>query len=263
MNLPSLTHTDKTHAMSKLLNHLKVCSTLSLLILAISLLTTSTVSAQDKQEGAKVTSPQDLIAKDLALFWGNKRAVKVVQRRMYQKEGKMEATLTTGIIPNDDFLIHYLAGARFGYYFTESMMVEGSFNVAFDQNSGLSDYLKNSDIGLKEALIREYIKFFYNVSVLWSPIYGKFSLLGAKLAHFNMYTGLGLGLMHTEGYEQQNIPDRQPKTKLAFNAMLGFRWHLTQMFSLRTEYRHFLFEQIGGGGVSTPIALNLSLSASF
>ena len=116
MNLPSLTHTDKTHAMSKLLNHLKVCSTLSLLTLAISLLTTSTVSAQDKQEGAKMTSPQDLIAKDLALFWGNKRAVKVVQRRMYQKEGKMEATLTTGVIPNDDFLIHYLAGARFGYY---------------------------------------------------------------------------------------------------------------------------------------------------
>jgi outer membrane beta-barrel protein len=263
INLPSLIHTEKTHAMSKLLNHLKTCSTSSLLVLIISLLTVQVVSAQEKQEGAKMTTPKDQITQDLALFWGNKRAVKVVQRRMYQKEGKMEATLTTGVIPKDDFLLHYLVGARVGYYFTESMMVEGSFNYAFDQNSGLSDYLKNSDIGLKEALIRQYIKFFYNVSVLWSPIYGKFSLLGAKLAHFNMYTGLGLGLMHTEGYEQQNIPDRQPKTDLAFNAIVGFRWHLTQMFSLRTEYRHFLFEQIGGGGVSTPIALNFSLSASF
>ena len=256
---------DQIYVMSKLFTPPKLSAHLIALLLVSGLFAVSSAHAEDEagEESAQPQTPQEAMTKDLALFWGNKREVKVIQRRIYKKEGKMEATLHGGIIPNDDFLIHYLMGASFGYYFTESMMVEGSFTYAIDENSGLSDYLKNSEIGLKEALIREFIQYYYNVSLLWSPIYGKFSFLGTKLAHFNFYAGLGLGLVHTEGYEDEVVLKLSPQTKPAFNGILGFRWHLSQMFSLRTEYRHFVFEQIGGGGMSTPISLNLALSASF
>jgi outer membrane beta-barrel protein len=231
------------------------------LILSVSSI--SSVLAEETAEQGKPLSPQEEIEKDLALFWGSKREVKVVQRRSFVKEGKMEATLGGGLIPNDDFLLHSLVSARFGYYFTESMMVEGSFTYAMDSLTGLSSYLVEEEIGLKEVKVREYINFFYNVSLLWSPIYGKISILGKKLAHFDMYTGMGIGMIHAEGYEKQNNPDRQPQVKPMANAILGFRWHLTDMFSLRTEYRHYIYNQIGGGGVSTPIALNLAVSATF
>jgi outer membrane beta-barrel protein len=220
-------------------------------------------SEMDETEGEIIT-PEGQIKKDLALFWGKKREVKVVQRRTYLKDSKIDVTLNGGIIPNDDFLVYYLTGVNVGYHFAESFAVEGSFNMAFDQLSGLSDYLRNeSDIGLKNAQIREFIKYFYNVSVLWSPIYGKVSILGQKLAHFGIYTGLGLGMMHTEGYESPENPDSQPQTKPAANAIIGFRWHLTDMFSLRTEYRHYFFEKIAASELSTPIALNLGLTATF
>ena len=219
-------------------------------------------SSEDSAEAP--LTPEGQIEQDLALFWGKKREVKVVQRRSYVKDGKIDVTLNGGVVPNDDFLVYYLTGLRVGYHFAESFAVEGSFNMAFDQLSGLSDYLRNeSEIGLKDAQIREFIKFFYNVSVLWSPIYGKISVLGQKLAHFGVYTGLGLGMMHTEGYVSPENPEPQPQTKPAANAILGFRWHLTDMFSLRTEYRHFFFEKIAANELSTPIALNFGLTATF
>ena len=254
---------DKTQTMSQYSPHLKFTFLTLSLSVCLSVLSLSPVLAEEGETEQKTTTPQEQIEKDLALFWGSKREVKVVQRRSHTKEGKMEATLSGGMIPNDDFLIHYLVGARFGYYFTESMMVEGSFTYAIDSLSGLSDYLEREEIGLKEVKVREYLKFFYNVSLLWSPIYGKISLLGTKLAHFDMYTGAGIGMMHAEGFEKQNIPDPQPQTKPMANGILGFRWYVSDMFSIRTEYRHFIYNQIGGGGVSTPIALNLSVSAIF
>jgi len=265
---PPLTTMDKTQTMSKHLCSLKTLSTRLAIGALVLGLFTQTSLAQDAEMGEQdldtPKTPEEQIAEDLALFWGKKREVKVVQRRSYVKDGKIDLTLNTGIIPNDDFLVYYLTGLRVGYHFAESFSVEGSFNYAVDSLSGLSDYLRNqSSIGLKDAQIREFIKFFYNVSVLWSPVYGKISVLGQKLAHFNMYTGLGIGMMHTEGYESPENPDAQPQTKPSANAILGFRWHLTDMLSLRTEYRHFFFEKIAASELSTPIALNVGLTATF
>lgn len=258
---------DKTQTMPKPLCSLQTLSSRFAIGLLIIGLFAQTAFAQDSDLDEEVESPQtpeEQIAEDLALFWGKRREVKVVQRRSYIKDGKIDVTLNGGIVPNDDFLVYYLTGLNVGYHFAESFAVEGSFNAAFESLSGLSNYLKNeSSIGLKDAQIREFIKFFYNVSVLWSPIYGKISVLGSKLAHFGMYTGLGLGMMHTEGYENPENPEPQPQTKPAANVIAGFRWHLTDQFSLRTEYRHFFFEKIGSSEASTPIALNFGLTVTF
>lgn len=258
---------DKTQTMPKPLCSLQTLSTRFAIGLLIIGLFAQPTFAQDSDVDEEVDSPQtpeEQIEEDLALFWGKRREVKVVQRRSYIKDGKIDVTVNGGIVPNDDFLVYYLTGLRVGYHFAESFSVEGSFHAAFESLSGLSDYLKNeSSIGLKDAQIREFIKFFYNVSVLWSPIYGKISVLGQKLAHFGMYTGLGIGMMHTEGYENPENPEAQPQTKPAANAIVGFRWHLTNELSLRTEYRHFFFEKVGSSEASTPIALNLGLTVTF
>jgi len=234
------------------------------MFMAVALLTQPSFAQEsDSEEEGGNTTPEEQIVKDLALFWGKKREVKVVQRRSFTKDGKIDVTLSGGVVPNDDFLVYYLTGLQVGYHFAESFSVEGSFYKAFNQPSGLGDYLKESDIGLKDAQIREFIQFFYNVSVLWSPIYGKISVLGQKLAHFGLYTGLGIGMMHTEGYDSPLNPDLQSKTKPQVNAIAGFRWHLTNRFSLKTEYRHYFFEKISANELSTPIALNLGLTMTF
>ena len=237
---------------------------LTILLMTVALLTQPTFAEDgDLEEDTTVTTPEDQIEQDLTLFWGKKREVKVVQRRSFTKDGKIDVTLSSGIVPNDDFLVYYLVGLQGAYNFAESFSVELSFYKAFDQESGLGEFLKNSDIGLKDAQIREFIQFFGNLSVLWSPIYGKISLLGQKLSHFGVYTGLGIGMMMTEGYDSPLNPVLQSKAKPQVNAIAGFRWHLTQQFSLKTEYRHYFFEKIAANELSTPIALNLGLTMTF
>lgn len=257
---------DKTQIMSQHLCFPKmIISRLMVGLMAISFFAlpvfaeTSEDSDQDQ-----VLTPQDQIEKDLALFWGKKREVKVVQRRLFSKDGKLDLTIGGGIIPNDDFLVYYLSTARVGYHFAESFEVEASGSFAFEQLSGLGDFLRNeSDIGLKDAQIREFIRQFYNISVLWSPVYGKVSFLGQKLTHFDVFLGAGLGLMFTEGYESPENPDLQSKSKLAANIALGFRWHINNQFSIRTEYRHYFFEKIAANELSTPIGLNLGVTTTF
>jgi len=235
----------------------------SLFVALCTLLTLSALcTSAFAQEGQPVQTPQEQLEEDLALFWGKKREVKIVQRREFVKDGKMEATVFGGVIPNDDFILYITPGARFGYHFTESFMVEGSFSYAIERPTDLKSFLESSDIGLKSADIREFIEFGYNVNILWSPIYGKISFLGTKLTHFDTFIGLGLGMTHTRSRENDTNPDFQDTVKPTGNTVLGFRWHLTDQLNIRTEYRHFFFKK-ALGGVSKPVEISLGVGLSF
>jgi len=188
--------------------------------------------------------------------------VKIVQRREFVKDGKMEGAIFGGIIPNDDFIFYITPTARFGYHITESFMVEGSFSYAIERNTDLKSFLEESDIGLKSADIREFIKMYYNVSILWSPIYGKISFLGTKLTHFDTFIGLGVGFFNTSAREEDINPVFQDRTKAAANTILGFRWHVTDLVNIRTEYRHYFFEK-AIGGISKPVEISLGVGFSF
>lgn len=227
-------------------------------LFSLGLMTTSALA----QDGEITKSPQAQIEEDLALFWGKKREVKIVQRREFIKDGKMEGVIVGGIIPNDDFIFYITPTARFGYHFAESFMVEGSFTYAIERNTDLKSFLESSDIGLKSADIREFIKMYYNVNILWSPIYGKISLLGTKLTHFDTFLGLGVGFFHTSAREEDINPDFQNRTKPAANTVLGFRWHITDLLNIRTEYRHYFFEK-ALGGISKPVEVSLGVGFSF
>lgn len=202
---------------------------------------------------ATATRAEQELEQDLALFWGNRREIKVVQKRLVEKDGRFELVPYVSIIPNDEFIVYYPTGLRVGYHFSEAFAVELSYAYALQQDTQLATFLE--DVGLKRAEIQEKISMFYNANILWAPLYGKLSFLGYKLTHFETYIGLGFGLFHTTEYPAEN-PDGNPKNKLSGNAILGFRWFLSDMFSVRTEYRQYFFQKFQGG-VSIPAELSL------
>ncbi|MCA9527206.1 MAG: outer membrane beta-barrel domain-containing protein [Myxococcales bacterium] len=207
-------------------------------------------------EDDSATEAEKVLEKDMALFWGQRRQVEVVQKRLYEKDGRFEASLYGGIIPNDDFIVYYPTGIRAGYHFSEAFQVEASFAYAIDVDSDLAKFLVD-DIGLKRADIQEYMQMYYNVDILWAPIYGKISLLGAKLAHFETFIGVGFGAFHTKEFPETN-PEGNDSIKPGGNTILGFRWFINENINVRTEYRHYFFEKFGGG-VSSPVELTLGL----
>lgn len=246
-------HTEGTPSMLKHSLFVALCTLITLGLMSSSALAQEAESAQ---------GPQGQLEEDLALFWGKKREVKIVQRREFIKDGKMEAAVVGGIIPNDDFIFYITPSARFGYHFAESFMIEGSFAYALERDTGLKSFLEDSDIGLKSADIREFIEMYYNANILWSPIYGKISFLGTKLTHFDTFIGLGVGFFHTRAREDDKNPDFQSRLKPAANTVLGFRWHITDLINVRTEYRHYFFEK-ALGGISKPVEVSLGVGFSF
>lgn len=203
------------------------------------------------------TEAEQALEQDLAVFWGQRREIEVVQRRLYEKDGRVELVVYGGVIPNDDFIMYYPLGARVGYHFSEQFEVEASFAYAIEQPSDLGSFLEAEAIDLKRADIQETIQMYYNVNLLWAPIYGKLSFLGYKLTHFDMFVGLGAGVFHTTEFPEAN-PDGNKVPKFGGNTVLGFRWFINDTFNIRTEYRNYFFQKFKGG-VSIPVELTLGL----
>ncbi|MGC6418203.1 MAG: outer membrane beta-barrel domain-containing protein [Bradymonadia bacterium] len=210
-------------------------------------------------DDSTASEAEKALEKDLAQIWGRRREVQVVQRRLFAKDGRLEAAAFSGIIPNDDFIIYYPVGLRLSYHFSEAFTVEGSFAHAIDSPTALTEFLTSDEVGidLKRADIQEYIRRYFNVNILWAPIYGKISLLGLKLSHFETYVGMGFGFFQTHEIPADN-PNGNDKTKASGNTIFGFRWFLTDMINIRTEYRQYFFQKFGGG-VSIPVELTLGL----
>jgi outer membrane beta-barrel protein len=242
------------------------------LVLAAALAAAATVTPAQAQEGeapaaapaaantavdnAAATEAEMALESDLAMFWGKRRNVQVVQKRAVEKAGRFELTPTIGVIPNDDFIVYYPVGLRAGYHLSEAFAVEASYAYAINSNTGLSDFLEQ-EAGLRRADLQETISMYYNLSLLWAPIYGKISVLGYKLAHFETYVGLGLGAIHTTEIPEGN-PEGNDVIKPSANTVLGFRWFINDWLNVRTEYRHFFFEKYDGG-VSMPVELSLGV----
>lgn len=246
------------------------------LVLAAALAAASTLTPAYAQEGASdaateaapaapaggaidnavATEAEKNLEADLAMFWGKRREVKVVQKRAVEKDGRFEITPNFSVIPNDDFIMYFPVGLRVGYHLSEAFAVELSGSYAIQSNTGLTDFLEQ-EAGLRRADLQEEISLYYNLSLLWAPIYGKISVLGYKLAHFETYVGLGVGLVHTTEIPEGN-PEGNDVNKPAANTVLGFRWFINDWLNVRTEYRHFFFEKFDGG-VSMPVELSLGV----
>lgn len=208
--------------------------------------TTEMTAEVPAAEGTAETEGQKALEKDMKLFWAERRKVEVVQRRLFEKDGKIELTPYFGVVPNDDFIVYLPFGLRAGYHFSEAFAVEASFAYVSDQDSDLAAFLVN-EIGLNRAQLRQVVKMYYNVSLLWAPIYGKLSFLGNKLTHFDIYVGIGAGNTHLDEYTELNPNPNNKTDNFGGNYIVGFRWYITDLINIRTDFRHYFFQKVGGG----------------
>lgn len=186
------------------------------------------------------------LQQDMNLFWGARRKIETVQKRLFLKDGKLELTPYFGVVPNDDFIVYLPMGLRAGYHFSEAFAVEASFAYVTDQDSDLASFLVD-EIGLNRAQLRQVVKMYYNVNLLWAPIYGKLSFLGTKLTHFDLYVGIGMGNTHLDEYSELNPEPNNKTDNFGGNYIVGFRWYITDLINVRTDFRHYFFQKVGGG----------------
>ena len=163
-------------------------------------------------------------------YWaqGSETEMGVVQNRLYTKQGKVESWLFGGIVASDPFLSIQTTGLNLGYHFNET----SSFHLmGMKHFVGPSAALNVLRKGSKEAntnLPAGMVGAEYKASLL----YGKLSLVGAKILYFDMHFGLGAHVTNTE-----------TGNYIGPMASVGQSIYLARNVSLRFDYRNIAYRE--------------------
>jgi len=213
---------------------------------------------------ARADEPPATTPEAIEQYWRQKREVGVVQKRRFDKAGRVEVALFAGWIPNDAFTYYVPVGARATYFFTESWGLEllGDYNVHIDTR--LKELLHEQDAAVR-AQIRDRQQFRLALSAVWVPFYGKFAFRNKKIGHFDAFLLAGAGTVRTGASEIGLAPSFRPEANLG----VGFRFHITRLMAVKLEVRDFVYwaaknpDGEEGGGLTQAWELGLSFALMF
>jgi outer membrane beta-barrel protein len=130
-------------------------------------------------------------------YWakGEESELQIVQNRKYSKKEKFELGVYGGIIATDPFLSVKNVGGSLGFHFTESFGLNVLYwKAVVNPSSALTQFEAQSG----NTTNTNKPEGFYGGELLWSPIYGKLSLVGKAILYFDMRFMLGAGMTKTE-----------------------------------------------------------------
>lgn len=200
---------------------------------------------------------EDPIDKDLEYFWGQKRDVEVIQKRLFLRDGRHEFTVFGGVIPNDDFFANYPIGARYNWYFLEDWSVELNGSYMFNAKSDLRSFLQdtmNLNISLDEQL-----KGYAAAEGQWTPFHGKFSLLTQNLTHFDINISFGAGVMFASDKLEGETSYKLEYLPMG-NLGAGMRFYVLDWMAVRLDYRHYFYKSNVYNGLSWPAEVTLGVA---
>jgi outer membrane beta-barrel protein len=165
--------------------------------------------------------------KDVAL--GDK--VKAVQRKGFLKRGRFEVAPIFALTVNDAFYQKFGGGLRLAYNIHDSFAVavrgltyrqpEWSSPRSWQPAPIRTDSTKEGKVAFGGQLLASQIYDQLMLDGIWSPIYGKVSVLDQKIVHFDLYLSAGFGLVWTATTE----PPRSEKPPIAADLGGGVRFY--------------------------------------
>lgn len=209
------------------------------------------------QEGGGAADEGPL-AEELQDYWAERRDIRVIEHRLFEKAQRHELTAYFGIIPNDPFINYYPIGLRYDYWLLESVGLEADFSYigdTFRSDSDLSTFL--SDNGADVVLLDQQ-RWRGHFGVNWAPFYGKIAFLNLKLLHFdfNLFGGIGVVAVRSLNEDRTEEVDEY---KVEGSLGCGVNLWFVDWFSLRIDFRQFIFEK-AGGGAAHPSEISFGLS---
>ena len=82
-----------------------------------------------------------MLDKYMDKYWAEKRDVRVIQKRLYQKDGRIELTPFFGTVPNDEFNLYFPTGLRATYFISEDIGIELFGSYMFHMDSDLASFI--------------------------------------------------------------------------------------------------------------------------
>lgn len=201
---------------------------------------------------------------DDPLYWAKLRDVYTVQKRAFQKQGRLAVTVYGGLIPNNAFEKYIPIGLRINYFILENLGLELASSYAINIETGLESVIREPQgAGAQQILVGDTQLSHTNFGVVWSPFYGKTAFYNSALNYFDFYLFAGAGLVITETVPDFNEePESDFKPEGALGA--GLAYYLGDNAAVRIDFRQFVFQKVEGvGGVANPSEVSLGLGWFF
>jgi outer membrane beta-barrel protein len=156
-------------------------------------------------------------------YWkAHDKQFEVIQNKQYTKKGRFEFAPLVGMYQRVDFQDTKTAGASLSYHFSEMWGAEIMGYKAFTSDSSVLTRFKETR-GATIEFNEE--KYYFGAHAMFTPIYAKFSFLGIKISHFDMYISPGLGVTKTNA------------NRFTQGVGVGQKFWLSPKFNIRWEYR--------------------------
>lgn len=163
--------------------------------------------------------------------------IPAVSDRKFSKAGRLEIGPLFGLSLNDPFYRHLPIGAHVAFHLAESLHI-GAGGVLYLSNGTdvpISGGAQQPRPDYNRPKVNAWLE------AAWAPLYGKLSLFAETILHFDTYLGAFVGIVKPE----------QTSQELAFGAVLGQRYVVTDWFALKVELREQLYRMVRNPVAST------------
>lgn len=176
--------------------------------------------------------------------------VKSVQRKVFIKKGRVELFPQVALSLNDAFYRNVMVGGSLAYHLADSLALEAGGGVVVARaESNVVENLRSATDSLPVG--NPELEYRADLNLQWAPIYGKLSLFGEAILHFDTYLTLGGGVFGTNNGANP-----------AGNVGIGQRYFVTDWLVVRLEFRNYFFaeDRLGESDLQTPGFFGLSVS---
>jgi outer membrane beta-barrel protein len=187
-----------------------------------------------------------------------KRA-KVVQKKLYPKEGKWEINLFFGVNPADSFTLGIVEGLRLSYHIHEyfGVQVVGGYMQSFDRNatSLLTDDSSNGGLEIDPDFIKNAeLQWMAGADFVFYPVYGKFSLMSDLIAHYDAGIYVGAAAVGLANGDIGPAPDLGVFGNIYINKWLSVRADFMYYALIATDKRQDPAAGVTGTDVTGGVA---------
>jgi outer membrane beta-barrel protein len=216
---------------------------------------TTTTSSGDESAAASKEAAETGEKKDESEEGKRKLSdrIKSVQRKVFIKKSRFEVFPHFAFDLNDPVQKHFIIGAAAGFHLADSASIELRGGYVFaTQQQGIIRVIRQDN----SAVIKDPIqaKYHADLDFLWAPIYGKISLFGEGILHFDTYLTAGPGIFGTDA-----------GIGPAGNVGIGQRYFITDWLVARVELRDYIFidTRNNESSVQNLLILGFALSGFF
>lgn len=205
-------------------------------LVTFSLLSLTGVTAEAAPARKRAPTPRDVQVDNVKEAYWNRTSegeIEVVQNRQYSKKNRLSLQAFAGTGSTDPFLSVKSIGGALGFHFTEEFGVSAIYRKFIVSNSSYYSELESGMInGAKFGANTNRPDSFIGGEIEYSPFYGKISLSGSNIVHYDAHFLIGGGVTDTVSGKY-------------FTPSIGFgpQIYLSNSFAIRLDYRFAMYKE--------------------